>query len=48
MGTTTNYGYNVPVGSDNVNLLPQMAANFPMIDSDLKAVSDSGVGTATE
>ena len=48
MGTTTNYGYNVPVGSDNVNLLPQMAANFPMIDSDLKAVSNTGVGTATE
>ena len=48
MGTTTNYGYNVPVGSDNVNLLPDMAANFPMIDSDLKAVSNTGVGTATE
>lgn len=48
MGTTTNYGYNVPVGSDNVNLLSQMAANFPMIDSDLKAVSNTGVGTATE
>lgn len=48
MGTTQNYGYNVPVGSDNVNLLPQMAANFPMIDSDLKAVSNTGVGTATE
>lgn len=48
MGTTTNYGYNVPVGSDNVNLLPQMAANFPMIDSDLKAVSNAAVGTATE
>ena len=48
MGTTENYGYNVPVGSDNVNLLPQMAANFPMIDSDLKAVSNTGVGTATE
>lgn len=48
MGTTTNYGYNVPIGSDNVNLLPDMAANFPMIDSDLKAVSNTGVGTATE
>ena len=48
MGTTTNYGYNVPVGSDNVNLLPDMSANFPMIDSDLKAVSNTGVGTATE
>lgn len=48
MGTTQNYGYNVPVGSDNVNLLPDMAANFPMIDSDLKAVSNTGVGTATE
>lgn len=48
MGTTTNYGYNVPVGSNNVNLLPQMAANFPMIDSDLKAVSNAAVGTATE
>lgn len=48
MGTTQNYGYNVPVGSDDVNLLPDMAANFPMIDSDLKAVSNTGVGTATE
>ena len=48
MGTTTNYGYNVPVGSDNVNLLPQMAANFPMIDSDLKAVSNAAIGSATE
>lgn len=46
--TTTNYGYNVPVGSDNVNLLPQMAANFPMIDADLKGVSDSAIGRATE
>ncbi len=48
MGTTTNYGYNVPVGSDNVNLLPQMAVNFPMIDSDLKAVSNAAIGSATE
>lgn len=48
MGTTQNYGYNVPVGSDNVNLLPQMAANFPMIDSDLKAVSNAAIGSATE
>lgn len=48
MGTTQNYGYNVPIGSDNVNLLPQMAANFPMIDSDLKAVSNAAIGSATE
>lgn len=48
MGQTTNYGYNVPVGSDNVNLLPQMAANFPMIDEDLKEVSNAAIGSATE
>ena len=48
MSTTTNYGYNVPTGTDNVNILADVSSNFPMIDSDLKAVSDAAVGTATE
>lgn len=48
MSTTTNYGYNVPTGTDNVNILADVSSNFSMIDSDLKAVSDVAVGTATE
>lgn len=48
MSTTTNYGYNVPTGTDNVNILADVSSNFPMIDGDLKAVSDAAVGTATE
>lgn len=46
--TSPNYGYVIPVGSDAVNLLPQMAANFSDIDTDLKNVSDDAIGSATE
>ena len=48
MTTTTNYGYTVVVGSDTpVNIQNDIAPNFTAIDTDLKAVSDSAITTAT-
>ena len=47
MTTTTNYGYNVVDGSDQVNIQNQIAPNFTAIDSDLKSVSDAAITTAT-
>ena len=47
MTTTTNYGYNVIDGSDQVNIQTQIAPNFTAIDSDLKDVSDAAITTAT-
>lgn len=46
MTTTTNYGYNVVDGSDQVNIQNQIAPNFTAIDTDLKAVSDAAITTA--
>ena len=48
MGTTPNYGFNVPVGSDIVNLLTQNNPNWSNLDTILKTISNTGVGTATE
>ena len=47
MTTTTNYGYNVVEGTDQVNIQTQIAPNFTAIDSDLKDVSDAAITTAT-
>lgn len=48
MGTTPNYEFNVPVGSDIVNLLTQNNPNWSNLDTILKTISNTGVGTATE
>lgn len=45
---TTNYGFNISEGTDLVNPLTDIFPNFEDIDTDLKDVSDSAVGTATE
>lgn len=45
---TTNYGFNISEGTDLVNPLTDIFPNFDEIDTDLKDVSDSAVGTATE
>jgi len=47
MTTTTNYGYNVVEGADQVNIQTQIAPNFTAIDGDLKDVSDAAITTAT-
>lgn len=47
MTTTTNYGYNVVEGTDQVNIQTQIAPNFTAIDTDLKTVSDAAITTAT-
>ena len=46
--TTTNYGWNISEGSDLVNPLTDIFPNFESLDTDLKGVSDSAIGTATE
>lgn len=45
---TTNYGWNISEGSDLVNPLTDIFPNFESLDTDLKGVSDSAIGTATE
>lgn len=45
---TTNYGFNISEGTDLVNPLTDIFPNFEDIDTNLKSVSDSAVGTATE
>ena len=48
MQTTSNYGYKVVEGTDSpVNIQNDIAPNFTDIDTDLKAVSDSAITTAT-
>ena len=46
--TTTNYGLNISEGTDLVNPLTDIFPNFETLDTDLKDVSDSAVGSATE
>lgn len=46
--TTTNYGFNISEGTDLVNPLMDIFPNWTAIDSDLKAVSDRAIGTASE
>lgn len=47
MQTTTNYGFNIVEGTDIVNPLTQLNPNFTALDTDLKAVSDNTIDSAT-
>lgn len=47
MTTTTNFGFNIPDGSDNVNLLTQNYPNWTNLDAILKAIKDTGITAAT-
>lgn len=47
MNTTTNYNFNVPVGSDLVNPLVRDFPNWISLDSILKGISETGISTAT-
>lgn len=47
MTTTTNFGFNIPDGTDNVNLLTQNYPNWTNLDAILKAIKDTGITTAT-
>lgn len=47
MSATPNFGFEVPVGSDTVNLLTQNYPNWTSLDSILQAIKDAGVTTAT-
>lgn len=48
MALTPNYGFQIPVGSDTVNLLTQCYPNFSSLDGILKAISDNAISTATQ
>lgn len=48
MSATPNFGFEVPVGSDVVNLLTQNYPNWTSLDSILQAIKDAGVTTATQ
>ena len=47
MSLTPNYGFNIPTGTDTVNLLTQCYPNFSALDGYLKTVADTGVTVAT-
>lgn len=47
MSLTPNYGFNIPTGSDAVNLLTQNYPNFTSLDSILKTIELTGTTTAT-
>lgn len=47
MTTTTNFGFNIPDGTDNVNLLTQNYPNWSNLDAILKAIKDTGITAAT-
>lgn len=47
MSLTPNYGFNIPTGTDVVNLLTQCYPNFTALDTYLKTVADTGVTVAT-
>lgn len=48
MSLTPNFGFNIPVGTDTVNLLTQCYPNFTSLDTILQAIKESGVSTATD
>lgn len=48
MSATPNFGFEVPVGSDTVNLLTQNYPNWTSLDTILQAIKDAGVTSATE
>ena len=45
---TNNYEFNIVEGNDIVNPLVQLNPNFTKLDTILKAVADSGIGTALQ
>lgn len=47
MSLTPNYGFNIPTGTDTVNLLTQCYPNFSSLDTYLKAIANTGVTVAT-
>lgn len=47
MSLTPNFGFNIPTGTDTVNLLTQCYPNFTSLDTILQAIKESGVTTAT-
>lgn len=47
MNQTTNYNFNVPIGSDIVNPLVQDFPNWESLDSILRNVANTGITTAT-
>lgn len=47
MTTTTYFGFNIPDGTDNVNLLTQNYPNWSNLDAILKAIKDTGITAAT-
>ena len=46
MSLTPNFGFNIPTGTDTVNLLTQCYPNFTSLDTILQAIKESGVSTA--
>lgn len=48
MNQSTNYNFNLPEGTDIVNLLTQLIPNWSNLDSILKGVDDSTFSSATE
>lgn len=48
MNQSTNYNFNLPEGTDLVNLLTQLIPNWSSLDSILKGVDDSTFASATE
>ena len=47
MSLTPNYGFNIPTGTDSVNLLTQCYPNFTSLDTILKTIELTGMTTAT-
>ena len=47
MSLTPNFGFNIPTGTDIVNLLTQCYPNFTSLDSILKAIKDTGTTVCT-
>ena len=47
MNQTTNYGFNVPIGSDVVNPLVQDFPNWTSLDTILRNIANTGIVTAT-
>ena len=45
---TNNYEFNIVEGNDIVNPLVQLNPNFTKLDTILKAIADSGIGTALQ
>lgn len=48
MNQSTNYNFNIPEGTDLVNLLTQLIPNWTSLDNILKGVQDSTFQNATE